>query len=124
MPEEFSGSVRIFYPKWSRAEIIERLLARMAELSRHLPLRKVVLFGSYATGNYTVGSDVDPLVIYEGEPRPDAYALVKRILDIPGLEPHLYTQKEYEAMRETVEKMIAGGIVIYEGSQTFEEDKS
>ncbi len=93
MPEESSRSVRVFYPKWSRAEVIERLRAGVKELSRHLRLRKVVLFGSYAKGNYTVGSDVDLLVVYGGEPRPDAYALVKRILDIPRLEPHLYTER-------------------------------
>ncbi|MGC9075055.1 MAG: nucleotidyltransferase family protein [Candidatus Bipolaricaulaceae bacterium] len=98
------SSVRVFYPELSRAEVLERLRARIDELSRSLPLRKAVLFGSYAKGNYTAGSDVDLLLVYKGEPRPDAYALVKRILEIPRLEPHLYTEQECKAVRETVRK--------------------
>ena len=44
---------------------------------------KVVVFGSHARGTYTVGSDVDLLVIQR-------------------LEPHLYTEAEYETARATV----------------------
>jgi hypothetical protein len=33
------------------------------------PSRKVVLFGSWGRGTHTVGSDVDLLVVYRGEPR-------------------------------------------------------
>lgn len=71
-----------------------------------------MLFGSYATGRYTVGSDVDLLVVYRGEPRPDAYALVKRTLNIPGLEPHLYTEVECETLASTVARMVETGVEI------------
>jgi len=39
------------------------------ELKERLYLLLVVLFGSYAEGNYTVASDVDLLVVYDGEKR-------------------------------------------------------
>jgi len=42
------------------------------ELKERLYLLLVVLFGSYAKGNYTVASDVDLLVVYDGEKREDA----------------------------------------------------
>jgi hypothetical protein len=37
---------------------------------------------------------VDLLVVYDGEKREDAYALVKKTLDILGLEPHVYTRRD------------------------------
>lgn len=106
--------VRIFYPASDRAEVLQILRERLGRVELKLPLVKVVLFGSYAKGNYTVASDVDLLVIYRGAPRPDAYALVKRALAIPRLEPHLYTEAEYEAVRATVDRMVRGGVTLRE----------
>nr|BAL55458.1 hypothetical conserved protein [uncultured Acetothermia bacterium] len=104
--------MKVSYPKLSQAEVITQLRAKLPALAEQLPLVRVVLFGSYAQGNYTVGSDIDILVVYTGPQRPDAYALVKRTLGLPKLEPHLYTQAEYEQSREMLEKMIIGGIVL------------
>lgn len=108
-----SGSVRIFYPAFDRAGLIRILRERLGRLEARLPLLRVVLFGSWAKGTSTVGSDVDLLVVYRGEPRPDAYALTKRALGVPRLEPHLYTEAEYEAARATVDHMTRGGVVIF-----------
>jgi uncharacterized protein len=107
-----TSSVRIFYPRFDTAWLVRALRARIERLGGVLPLRRVVLFGSYATGRYTVASDVDLLVVYQGEPRPDAYALVKRTLNIPGLEPHLYTEAECEALASTIARMVEAGVEI------------
>ncbi len=112
MRKTSSSSVRIFYPVSDRAEVLRILRERLDRLEPNLPLAKVVLFGSFAKGNYTVASDVDLLVIYRGAPRPDAYALVKRALAIPRLEPHLYTEAEYETVRPTVDRMVRGGVTL------------
>lgn len=112
MQSRSSSSVRIFYPALSHAEVISRLRAGVRELEKQFPLVYVVLFGSYAKGNYTVGSDIDLLIVYKGEARPDAYACVKKILDLPRLEPHLYTKAEYEELRGTLCTMTKGGIVL------------
>ncbi len=85
----------------------------MARLRALLPVRRVVLFGSYASGRHTVGSDVDLLVVYDDPPRADASALVKRALEIPRLEPHLYTASQAEALAATLARMAAGGIVTF-----------
>jgi len=114
MQSRSSSSVKIFYPKLRQAEVITQLKAKLPALAEQLPLVRVVLFGSYARGNYTVGSDIDLLVIYAGPERPNAYALVKRIVDLPGLEPHLYTQAEYEQSREMLDTMIKDGVVLWD----------
>lgn len=54
-----------------------------------------VLFGSYARGDYSVRSDIDLLVVYSGKPQADAYSVVRRCLELPRLEPHVYSVEEY-----------------------------
>jgi predicted nucleotidyltransferase len=110
MPQRSSSSARVFYPEHDTAELVSTLRERLGDLKGRLPLTRAVLFGSYARGEYTAASDVDVLLVYEGEERPDAYALSKRILKIRRLEPHLYTEDQYRAMGDTVRRMIKGGI--------------
>lgn len=106
------SSVKVFYPRFNREALLALLRQRVTELRDQLPVERVVLFGSYAKGRQTVASDIDLLVIYAGQSRADAYALVKRALNIPRLEPHVYTEEEYEAVRTTVERMIHDGILV------------
>jgi lipopolysaccharide/colanic/teichoic acid biosynthesis glycosyltransferase len=113
MQNRSSSSVRVFYPALSQAEVIRRLSEGFEELQTRLPIVWAVLFGSYAKGNYTVGSDIDLLIVYEGEARPDAYALVKQTLALPRLEPHLYTEAEREKLHEMIRKMAKDGIVLF-----------
>ena len=87
-----SSSVRVFYPELSPADIICRLAERLPGLNGKLPLERVVLFGSYARGNYTASNDIDLLVVYRGRRRADAFAAVKRTLGLPRLEPHVYSR--------------------------------
>jgi len=76
-----------------------------------------VLFGSWACGRHTACSDIDLLVIYDDPSRPDAYAEVKKAVDIRGLEPHPYSISEYEAMKRTVDQMTRDGITVFEHSK-------
>lgn len=114
MQNESSSSVRIFYPNYNKEEIIERIKGKLEELNEKLKLSKVVLFGSYAKGNYTAASDIDLLVVYRGRPEEDPFRLVKKTLDVRGLEPHIYRVDEYEEAKEIVEKMEKGGVVLWE----------
>jgi len=113
MPKESSSSVRVFYPRWTRKELIEKLREKIGDLSQEFPLSKAVLFGSYARGNFTAASDVDLLLIYPGEARDDAYLMVRRILDLPRLELHLFSEDECKTLHQTVGRMIEKGVVIY-----------
>jgi predicted nucleotidyltransferase len=93
--------------------LILKLKDKLGDLARELPLRLVVLFGSYAQGKYTVASDVDILVVYKGEERSDAFRIVKKSLDIPLLEPHVYSEDEYRRLRERLDRMTAGGVTLF-----------
>lgn len=113
MQKESSSSVRVFYPRFNREELILKLKDKMRDLARELPLRLVVLFGSYAQGKYTVASDIDILVVYKGEERGDAFRIVKRSLDIPLLEPHVYSEDEYRKLKEGIDRMTADGVTLF-----------
>jgi len=112
MRPKSSSSVRIFYPRFDLGKLTAALREGIERLAVIMPLRRVVVFGSWATGKYTVASDIDLLVIYAGDPRADAYATIKRTLNIPSLEPHPYAEAEYQALAATIERMAAGGIVL------------
>lgn len=107
------GSVRVFFPRFDRAELIRRISEQLDALNEALPLLQVVLFGSYARGNYTISSDVDLLVVHRGRSREDAFAIIKKLLDIPALEPHVYSEEEFEQTRDRLNRMTEGGIVLF-----------
>ena len=82
-------------------------------LKKELPIILVALFGSYAKGNYTVASDVDLLVVYKGEEIKNAFAAVKKTVAIPRLEPHVYSESEYEELKDSISRMIEDGVVLF-----------
>jgi len=116
MRKQSSSSVRIFYPKFDKEQLLERLKPRIEELEAGLPLLLVVLFGSYARGNYTVASDVDLLVVYQGRERKGAFAKVKKVLGVARLEPHVYSEDEYDEYKDLkrwMRRVTKDGIVLF-----------
>lgn len=114
MPKTSSGSVTIFSPPHNRAEILDALREAVPEIRRQLPLRRLVLFGSQATGRAAVGSDIDVLAVYDGPRRDDAFKVVKRSIDLVGVEPHLFTTDEARTRHDLVDRMSGDGVVLYD----------
>jgi uncharacterized protein len=110
MPRQSSSSVRVVFPRFNRDELVTELCRQLPELERNLPVRRVVLFGSWAAGRATAYSDIDLLVIYAGSPRDDAFKVVRRSIQLRGLEPHVYTETEAESLRPTLDRMTQNGI--------------
>jgi hypothetical protein len=79
----------------------------------------MVLYGSYAYGRQTAGSDIDVIVVYSGKQRRNAYRLIIEETRLPRLEPKVYTEEQFNSMiagsprfAETLQKegiAIAGG---------------
>jgi predicted nucleotidyltransferase len=111
--KRLSGSVRIFYPEFDKEKLIQILKERLKDLETKLPLDRVILFGSYSKDQYTVGSDIDLLIVYSGKARQDAYAIVKKTINIPRLEPHLFTDEESKILKPTLDKMTEKGVVLF-----------
>jgi predicted nucleotidyltransferase len=102
--------VKVTYPRLGRDELLTELRSRLPALAGNLPLCEVVLFGSWAAGRATAFSDIDLLVIYSGPPRDDAYRIVREVVGLRGLEPHVYTDDEAAALRPTLDRMTRGGV--------------
>lgn len=112
MPSESSGSVRVFSPAYSREELIGWLRERLPTLCAVLPVVRVVLFGSWATGRATAFSDIDLLVVYADPPVADAYQRVRRAVPRRDLEPHVYSASEADALADTIGRMTRQGVSI------------
>ena len=108
------NSARISYPDRTREDVLASLRRQVEELADRFPVEKAVLFGSYATDDFTVASDVDLLVVYRGKPRSDAYSEIRRGVDVRGLEPHPVPESEYDRRREHFDRMTEDGVVVYE----------
>jgi len=113
MRKSSSSSVKVFSPEYTREEVLELLRARIPQLLQNLPVRWVVLFGSYARGNYTAFSDIDVLVVYAGTPRDDAFAIVKRTFGLRGLEPQVLTEGEFQSVWSTWQAMLKDSISVW-----------
>jgi len=113
MRSESSSGVRVFYRRNSREEIVRAIESGIARLAARVPLREVVLFGSAASDRHTAGSDVDLLVVYGGAPRSEVFTIVKEMLGIAHLEPHVYAESEAEALAPVLARMTRDGIRVY-----------
>ncbi len=117
MPNESSPSATISWPTRDRDDLVASIRAALPALRDELPVRRVILFGSHATGEATVASDVDLLVVYEGPPREDAFATVKTAVPVRGLEPHTYTVEQAAAQDALLRRMTRDGIVVYDAGE-------
>lgn len=110
MQKSSSGSARVIFPRHDLPSLTAELRSRLPTLRNALPLRRVILFGSWATGRATATSDIDLLVVYDDPPQEDAYKVVRRTIAMSGLEPHVYTVAEARAVADVLDRMVEHGI--------------
>ncbi|TBH17549.1 nucleotidyltransferase domain-containing protein [Thermus thermamylovorans] len=103
-------SVRVFFPPWTKEEVLRRLKKGLALLETEVPLRRAYLFGSWAKGRALPGSDVDLLLIYQGPGREDLHRLARKAFGGLPVELHAYTEEEAEALKPLLERMLAQAI--------------
>lgn len=94
------------YPSLSRADVLEGLRKAAIGLEKRLPISRIILFGSYAAQRHTAGSDIDIVVVYKGPKRTDAYKTIIEEVQLPRLEPRVYTEAEFEALKTTSPKFV------------------
>lgn len=98
MQKKSSNSVRVYYPEYSKEELVALLREKLSELSKVLPIKLAILFGSYAKDRQTAASDVDLFVVVDGN-KGRLYHEIHKGLKIANLQLHLYTEEEYEKMK-------------------------
>ncbi|MGQ9696229.1 MAG: nucleotidyltransferase domain-containing protein [Thermodesulfobacteriota bacterium] len=108
-----SGSVKIFYPSYKLPELVKFLKDRVQLLAEVLLLRRVAIFGSWAKSRETAFSDIDLMVIYVGAHREDGYALLKKTLNLRGLEPHVFSEEEAQPLKPAIDRMTRDALVFF-----------
>ncbi|MDL1956054.1 MAG: nucleotidyltransferase domain-containing protein [Candidatus Desulfofervidus auxilii] len=98
-------------------KIKEIIFKCINELEKNnIPIDEVILFGSYAKGNYTEYSDIDLLIvspIFEGDRIEDRKKIRKYILKISSyLEIIPCSRKEFQEKNPFIEEIIKSGLKI------------
>jgi hypothetical protein len=47
---------------------------------------------------------------------------MKRTFDLPGLEPHLYSEQEYSVVARTIDRVTEGGVVLLNEAEPVSGD--
>lgn len=100
-------------------EILERLEAYVREVVREIDPEEIILFGSFARGDFSEASDIDLVVIADW--KEEFLDRIERLLRLNRfglpIEPIGYTREEIEKMRRDgnrfVERILEEGKVIY-----------
>lgn len=76
--------------------LLDEIKIFVAKLKKNLPVKEVYLYGSFARGEISEGSDIDMLII--GDFKEKFFNRIGRILDLTDLpvEPLVYTVEEFE----------------------------
>ncbi|WP_259330059.1 nucleotidyltransferase domain-containing protein [Thermus thermophilus] len=100
--------MKVFYPRWTREELLLRLEEGLKALEKEVPLLEAWLFGSWARGRASVGSDVDLLLLYRGPRREDLHRLARKAFPGLPLELHAYTEEEAARLEAVLARMREG----------------
>lgn len=87
------------------------------KIRQQIPVKKAILFGSYAKGSSDPGSDVDLAIFseyFEGKTRVEGitFLLINAMEYKIDLEPVAFTDREYEEQLGIVAEIISTGIEI------------
>ena len=87
------------------------------KIQQQIPVRKAILFGSFAKGTYDAGSDVDLAIFsdhFETMSRVEGitYLLMNAINYGLDLEPVAFTNKEYDERLGIMDEIVRTGIEV------------
>ncbi|MEM2122235.1 MAG: nucleotidyltransferase domain-containing protein [Candidatus Bathyarchaeia archaeon] len=101
MLRKSSNSVKIFFPKYNLEAAIEEIQRTINIFSNRLALERVIIFGSYAKGEYTVASDIDLFIVFDESKcgKDTVYKTLMKNIRLPRLELHILAKKDYEEMK-------------------------
>ena len=100
MPDTFSKDVKVFYPKFSKEELVQDLKKSFSEISGKTRVERAMLFGSYAKKKNTAFSDIDIFVVVGDNYGMDSYSICWDTIGIPEVELHIYSLYEFQAMKK------------------------
>ncbi len=109
--------------KKRRKALLERELVRIVSILKKAGVKKIILFGSLATGDIGRASDIDLIIVKDTTEKfidrlDEVYSLVEPKLSADML---VYTPEEFERLkkeRSFVKRAVEEGIVLYEAESS------
>lgn len=102
---------------------IETIKEKTSAIFRDYPIRKAILFGSYASGNVTETSDIDLYIDTNGKLRGlDFVGLLEILVDTLEVDIDLIDRTHIEDNSLIMQEIENGGMVIYEKSEDYSKD--
>jgi predicted nucleotidyltransferase len=100
-------------------KVIESVKQFLARISSEIPVKKAILFGSFAKGTFDKDSDVDLAIFsdyFENITRVEGttYLLIQAQEFDLDLEPLAFTEKEYNERLGIVDEILKTGIDVQE----------
>ncbi len=90
--------------KWPDAKTVDTALRRWAEkaVQNRRDILKIGYFGSYARGDWGVGSDLDVIIILESSELPFERRLIEwNVTELPvPVDVMVYTKEEWQSLRK------------------------
>jgi len=105
---------------------INKIVKRFLNLIiKKFNLKKIIIFGSFARGDYHKGSDLDLVIVGEFEER--FIDRIGKIIELNDsdleIEAMVYTEEEFQKMirerRPFIEQVLEEGIVVYEKKRSI-----
>jgi predicted nucleotidyltransferase len=95
----------------------------MVPILRNYPVKKAILFGSFAKGEASVTSDIDLYIDTNGKLRGlDFVGLIETLVDTLGIDIDLIDKSHIDKNSLIIQEIEEGGMVIYEKSKDYTKD--
>lgn len=102
---------------------VETIREKIVPIFENYPINKAILFGSYAKGNPTTGSDIDLYIDTNGKLKGlDFVGLLEILVDALGVNIDLIDKSHVESDSLIIRKIEDGGIIIYEKSEDYSKN--
>ena len=102
---------------------VDKIREKTAPIFRNYPVSRAILFGSYAKGNATIGSDIDLFIDTNGKLRGlDFIGLLEVLVNALEMDIDLIDRSHIEQDSLIMQEIESGGMVIYEKSKDYSKD--
>ncbi|NLY45317.1 MAG: nucleotidyltransferase domain-containing protein [Tissierella sp.] len=102
---------------------VETIREKIIPIFRNYPVSKAILFGSYAKGNATIGSDIDLYIDTNGSLKGlDFVELIEILVNALETDIDLIDRSHIEQDSLIMKEIESGGMVIYEKSKDYSKD--
>jgi predicted nucleotidyltransferase len=102
---------------------VEQIKEKMVPILRNYPVKKAILFGSFAKGEASATSDIDLYIDTNGKLRGlDFVGLIETLVDTLGIDIDLIDKSHIDKNSLIIQEIEEGGMVIYEKSKDYTKD--